>query len=157
MITATCYLSVPFTPVTNEAVDNLRLLFAEFSEARVRELAPLVYAADAHFNDTLANLDGCPAIVEYLVETAQRTSEWRVTIDDEVHGEDGVYLRWRMRFAAKGLNKGRPVDSIGVSHLRLNKAGLVSNHQDYWDSRAGLFEHIPVLGALLRAAAKRIG
>lgn len=139
------------------AIDRFREMFADLTSARVRELGPLIYAEDAHFNDTIVDLDGREAIVDYLAETAGRTEECKVVIDDAARGEDGVYLRWTMRFVAKRLNRGRPVDSIGLTHLRLGEDGLVSHHQDYWDSRAGLFEHVPVLGWMLRSAVKRAG
>jgi hypothetical protein len=29
-------------------------------------------------------------------------------------------------------------------------------HQDYWDSAAGLFEHVPVVGRLIRTVKSRL-
>ena len=139
------------------AIEHFRAMFSELTVERVRELGPLIYAEEAHFNDTLADLDGRESIVEYLAETAKRTDECTVVIEDEARGDDGVYLRWSMRFVAKKLNKGRPIDSIGLTHLRFGDDGMVTNHQDYWDSRAGLFEHIPVLGWMIRKVLAKVG
>ena len=51
---------------------------------------------------------------------------------------------------------GETVRSIGMSHIRFNSAGLVILHQDYWDSGGNLFEHIPVVGWLIRRIKARL-
>jgi hypothetical protein len=51
---------------------------------------------------------------------------------------------------------GETVQSIGMSHIRFNSAGQVVLHQDYWDSGSNLFEHIPVVGWLIRRIKARL-
>jgi hypothetical protein len=41
-----------------------------------------------------------------------------------------------------------------MSRVRFDAGGRVVLHQDYWDSASGLFEHVPVLGGLIRAVKK---
>jgi len=42
------------------------------------------------------------------------------------------------------------------SHIRFNAAGQVVFHQDYCDSGGNLFEHIPVVGWLIRRIKARL-
>jgi hypothetical protein len=37
-----------------------------------------------------------------------------------------------------------------VTLLRFDRAGRVVLHQDFWDPAAGFYEHLPVLGPVLR-------
>jgi len=46
-------------------------------------------------------------------------------------------------------------DTLGVTHVRFNNNGQVILHQDFWDSGLGFYAHIPVLGAGVRAIARR--
>ena len=41
-------------------------------------------------------------------------------------------------------------------HLRFNDAGQVVLHQDFWDSSQGFFEHVPILGAMIRWVRNRL-
>ena len=63
---------------------------------------------------------------------------------------------WTMNVRFKKFKKGETVRSIGMSHIRFNSAGQVVLHQDYWDSGGSLFEHIPVVGWLIRRIKARL-
>jgi hypothetical protein len=56
----------------------------------------------------------------------------------------------------KRFKPNQDTQTIGMSHLRFDASGLVRLHQDYWDSTAGLFEHVPLLGAGIRAIKRRV-
>ena len=56
----------------------------------------------------------------------------------------------------KRFKSNQDTQTIGMSHLRFNREGLVQLHQDYWDSTAGLFEHIPLLGAAIGMIKRRV-
>jgi hypothetical protein len=40
--------------------------------------------------------------------------------------------------------------------LRFDKQGRVVLHQDFWDSSAGFYEHLPVLGGVMRWIKSKI-
>ena len=46
-------------------------------------------------------------------------------------------------------------DTIGITHLRFNKAGRVVLHQDFWDTGLGFYQHIPVLGRVVQSINRR--
>jgi hypothetical protein len=37
-----------------------------------------------------------------------------------------------------------------MTHLKFNREGRIVLHQDYWDSTAGFFEYVPILGPVIR-------
>jgi hypothetical protein len=61
-----------------------------------------------------------------------------------------------MAFQAPKLRRGQPITTIGITQARFNAEGQVVLHQDYWDSAAGLYEHVPVLSSLLYAIQQRL-
>jgi len=138
------------------ALERLRAFFSPLSEQGVRAMAGQVYAPDAFLNDTLKTVVGGAAIEEYFVETARRTRHVSVEFLDVARSGRDYYLRWSMTVEADRLNGGRPLVSQGMSHMRFDPQGRVVLHQDYWDSAAGLFEHLPLLGRLIRAVKARI-
>jgi hypothetical protein len=131
-------------------------LYADMDEAAVKNALPDVYAEAIDFRDTLKVIESRDALRDYFLETVAALHEMRVAIHDIAAAEEGFYLRWTMDVRFRRLAKGRTVRTIGMSHLRFDEAGLVVYHQDYWDSSEGFFEHVPVLGGLIRWVKGRL-
>ena len=61
-----------------------------------------------------------------------------------------------MDFEAPKLRKGEVIRTIGMTQIRFNAEGKVVLHQDYWDSAAGFFEHLPVTNQMINTVKKRL-
>jgi len=75
---------------------------------------------------------------------------------DVARSDSDYYLRWKMVFRAPKLRRGEPIETIGMTQARFDNEGRVTLHQDYWDSSAGLYEHLPGLGGLIQAIQRRL-
>lgn len=140
-----------------EALARFGRFFSDFSPDKVDRLVDLTYAPDAWFNDTLKTIRGRDALRTYLRHSAEAVESCRVQILDTLdNGRGDYYLRWTMVIRFRRFKRGQDTQTIGMSHLRFNPDGLVLLHQDYWDSTAGLFEHVPLLGAGIRAIKRRV-
>ncbi|MEZ5440190.1 MAG: nuclear transport factor 2 family protein [Lysobacterales bacterium] len=150
----------PLTPGSSEeaaALDRFRAFFADFTPAKVALLLPQTYAEDVWFNDTLKTVRGRERLGHYLAESAAAVEACRVQIDDLTHnGQGDYYVRWRMMIRFRRFKRGTDTHSIGISHLRFDERGQVLLHQDYWDATQGLFEHVPVLGSMIRWIKRRV-
>lgn len=138
-----------------EALDRFRALLSDISVDNIRAHALDVYAADAVLDDTLQTIRGAEAIRDYFVETAKKVRSCTVDFEDLAVSGDDYYFRWTMHIRFKGLGGGETQSSIGVSQIRFDADGKVILHQDFWDSNRGFFEHVPVLGALIRGIKNR--
>lgn len=114
-----------------------------------------VYAPDAYLNDTLVTHHGPEEIKAYFLATADTMTQYQVTVDDTVSSGNDHYVRWTMVFTAPKLNGGKPVESVGMSHVRFNSAGQVIMHQDFWDSGTNIYGQLPVLGGVIESIRKR--
>ena len=43
-----------------------------------------------------------------------------------------------------------------ISQLRFDGDGRVAFHQDFWNAADGLYEHLPLLGNLIRRVKRRL-
>lgn len=114
-----------------------------------------VYSADAYLNDTLVTHHGPEEIKAYFLNTADTMTQYQVTVDDTVSSGNDHYVRWTMVFTAPKLNGGKPVESVGMSHIRFNSAGQVVMHQDFWDSGTNIYGQLPVLGGVIESIRRR--
>jgi limonene-1,2-epoxide hydrolase len=144
------------SPEEDAAIARVTAFLSDLSPANVAATTKEVYAEDAYFNDTLKTLRGVEAIEEYLLETAHTVTSISVEFDDVARSGQDHYFRWRMDFQAQKLRKGETIRTIGITQIRFNNEGKVVLHQDFWDSTAGLFEHLPVTNQIVNAVKKRL-
>lgn len=139
------------------ALERFARFFSSFEPDRIDRLLPETYAPDVWFNDTLKTISGADALAHYLAESAAAVEACKVTIEDTTRTARGEYLvRWRMMIRFRKLRRGVDTWTVGMSHLRFDAEGRVAYHQDYWNAADGLYEHIPLLGGLIRAIKRRL-
>jgi len=139
------------------ALQTFATFFSSFAPGRVDELLHLTYSQDVYFNDTLKTVRGRANLAHYLRESAAAVEDCRVTIEDSTRTADGDYLvRWKMMIRFKKLRRGVDTWTVGVSHLRFDAEGRVAYHQDYWNAADGIYEHVPLLGWMIRALKRRL-
>lgn len=134
----------PGSAAEKEAIARVKDFLSDLSVENVRANTSRVYAKDAYFNDTLKTLRGADEIEAYLLHTAETVEGITVEFDDVARSGSDFYFRWRMDFQAPKLRRGETIRTIGITQVRFDSEGRVVLHQDYWDSMAGLFEHLPV-------------
>lgn len=137
------------------AVARFGAFFAKLSEEAVRDRLAETYAENVWFNDTLKTVEGRAALEEYFLVTV-RNGLASAVVDQHVRAGDDHYFRWRMEIRFRMFRRGRPQQSIGITHVRFNQKGLIVLHQDYWDSAAGFFVHVPVVGWGIRWISGRL-
>lgn len=139
------------------ALERFARFFSSFEPDRIERLLPDTYASDVWFNDTLKTIAGAHALAHYLAESAAAVEACKVSIEDTTRTAQGEYLvRWRMMIRFRKLRRGVDTWTVGISHLRFDAEGRVVYHQDYWNAADGLYEHVPLLGGLIRAIKRRL-
>lgn len=139
------------------AIENFKTFFSSFATDRIDLLLKKTYASDVYFNDTLKTIVDIDTLAHYLKESADAVEACRVEVIEVTRtAHDDHYFRWKMMIRFKRFKKGRDTWTVGMSHLRFNKEGLVVYHQDYWNATDGIFRHIPILGNMINAVIKRL-
>jgi hypothetical protein len=147
----------PFAAGSEEerrSVERFQNLLSDFKAPDFGEQIREVYAQDAFFNDTLKTVRGADAIEGYLMATAEAIDHGTVEFLDVVSANGNYYFRWAMTIRFKSFARAEDKRSVGMTHVRFDSEGKVLLHQDFWDSTGGLFEHVPMLGWMLRRAKK---
>jgi len=159
---AAARLTHPAAPEPGSEAEQLALerfgsFFSSFAPDRIERLLDSTYSPDCYFNDTLKAIRGSAALRPYLEESASAVEDCRVTILDTTRNAHGEYLlRWKMMIRFKRFRRGSDTWTVGMSHLRFDAQGRVAYHQDYWNAADGLYEHIPLVGNLIRAIKRRL-
>lgn len=143
---------------THHEIAALAKAYGDFFESLKKEESIESYKVyfDAHslFEDPFQKVKGVDAIFEVFQAMYRDLHHPLFVIDEVITQNDIAYLRWRFSFAF-GVHK-ESQQFEGVSRVVFSDVGKVLSHQDYWDAASNVYEHIPLLGSLMRLIKKRI-
>lgn len=140
----------PGSEAEANALARFQGFFENMSPDQVRRTVEQVYAPQAWLYDTLVLHHGIGEIKPYFIKTAERAAAVRVEMLDILRSGHDFYLKWSMEIDWSAFKKGKTTRSYGMSHLRFNDTGQVILHYDFWDSTNGFFEHLPLIGSVIR-------
>jgi len=131
--------------------DFLRLFADNFSQLGKDNLHRLnqMYSQDVYFCDPLQEVQGLRSLRGHFANLYGNAEQ----LDFDFRGFDYVregegYLRWQMSFRHPHLRAGQLIEVEGCSHLKWRDK--VYCHRDYFDAGAMVYEHVPVVGRLIR-------
>lgn len=132
-------------------LDALVAFFEALSPADV-ERFDRFYTPDAHFVDPFNEVRGVPAIAAIFRHMFAQLDEPRFVVSGRFEQAGQAVLLWSLHCRLAG----RAVEIPGASHLRFADDGRVCAHRDFWDAASGVYEHLPLLGGLMRCARHRL-
>lgn len=126
-----------------------------YEDLRHADLSTLdnIYTTDMVFRDPVHQLEGLVKLQDYLVDLCEGLTEYRVEYLDELVSGQSAYLKWEMHLRHRALGSGL-ISLRGMSHLQFEDK--VYFHEDSYDMGAMLYEHIPLLGAVVRRLKRRL-
>ncbi|ODS22764.1 transcriptional regulator [Candidatus Endobugula sertula] len=112
-----------------------------------------IYAEDIVFRDPLHRIQGLPILRDTMNEMYANLSECRFEYLDQLVTHDSAYIKWNMHYRHPKL--GNTLISVrGVSQIQFSE--LIDFHEDIYDMGELLYEHVPMMGGLVRWLKKRL-
>jgi len=137
---------------TRASLDAYIRFYETLTPKSVGELRSLV-APDVRFRDPFNDVQGVDAYERVLAKMFEDLDEPRFEVrHSALEGAIG-FLTWRFVYRDK---RGRERTIVGMSELHFDAEGRVALHVDHWDAAAQVYEHLPVLGIVLRRIRRRI-
>jgi hypothetical protein len=145
---------VPGSVVEQEALERFNAFYEVYSSEAISRGVRELYAEDAWFGDPFHSVKGIDAIEHYFLAMAEPVETCTFTVEGIQRSGDDYYARWTMHLVSRAA-KGKPIDAIGMSHVRFNTEGLIVFQQDYWDTSV-MFDRLPVVGFWTRFVKRRL-
>ena len=109
------------------------------------DLLGQMYTNDVLFIDPFHQIQGIKELKDYFSKLYQNIDSIEFSFNDRFFSGNQASVYWEMRFKHRRINSGQEVCVLGNSRLSFEASGKVSRHQDYFDSAAMLYRHLPVL------------
>lgn len=113
-----------------------------------------IYTQDIEFRDPVHVIHGRLGVKNYLRSLYASTSDMRFEYLEEQVGANSATIVWQMNFSHPKLKGGKPVEVRGITMIRFTDK--IYYHEDFFDLGAMLYQHVPVLGSLVRYVNQRL-
>lgn len=113
---------------------------------------------DVHFRDPFNDVRSVELMIAIFKDLFAVAEEPRFVIRDSLGAAPHAMLRWDFTFRPRSkMIRTQELWRIeGMSDVRWNGTGRLIEHIDFWDSGSAFYEHIPLLGSLVRGVRRRL-
>lgn len=135
-------------------LDEIVRWFETLSPQNVGD-TPKYYAPDASFKDPFNEVSGAARIERIYRHMFEQVDEPRFAVTGRYLRDDGaVMLTSELACVQKGGSKRYLIRCATL--LEFDVLGRIVLHRDYWDPAEELYEHVPLLGCLMRFIRRRL-
>jgi hypothetical protein len=127
--------------------------FKRIAPGNLDELRDLC-AVDVRFRDPFNDVRGQDQIVRIFSKMFEEVAEPTFEVVDNALSGSNSYLRWVFCFKSKKNGKFFSIE--GMTEVHFDQSGKVAAHLDHWDAASQLYEHVPLLGSVLRIIRRRL-
>ncbi len=138
----------------NTVIDKLVPFFESMRPESIASLGDF-YAGNVYFKDPFNEVRGLIPLQHIFSHMYQTLDQPRFVVTARVDEGNQCFLTWDFEYRFKNSRKGMQTIR-GGSHLKINDAGLIDYHRDYWDAAEELYEKLPLLGSLMRWLRRKI-
>jgi esterase/lipase superfamily enzyme len=112
-----------------------------------------VYTEDVWFKDPVHELRGAEKLHSYLSTMCVNVHSGHFEYLDQVVSDNTAYIKWNMHFKHPKLGN-KTITVRGVSQVQFNER--IYYHEDIYDLGELIYEHVPLLGAIVKGLKKRL-
>jgi limonene-1,2-epoxide hydrolase len=108
-----------------------------------------IYTDDVIFIDPVKSITGLNELTKYFEDLYQSVTSCHFILTNHLPNSDRYSLEWSMHLQHKKISKNQVIEVQGASFIEF-KNEKVCYHRDYYDLGALVYEHIPILGSVIR-------
>jgi hypothetical protein len=134
-------------------LENFCKLYQSLDRNNLHQLKD-VYSQKVEFVDAVNKIQGIDALTGYFEHLYQNMKYCRFIIENIIEQDGQACIVWHMEYAHSKINAGNMVTVQGSSFLKFSDK--IDFHRDYVDMGQMLYEHLPVVGMVIRGIKKRV-
>ena len=115
-----------------------------------------LYSEDICFEDPSHAVQGRTELMDYFHKMFSGLGKCDFRFHRTISNDTEIFLSWTMIFSHSRLRNGETLRVEGASYLK-TRNGRIYYHRDYFDMGAMLYEHLPLIGRILRRLKQGLG
>lgn len=143
------------TSFDSETFTDFYRNFSQYRGSELRTVLRKLYQHDVVFVDPVHEIRGLDNTIGYFEQLSAGLTACRFDIQEITGGDDKKFVSWQMNYAHQKIRGGESLQLDGVTELGIS-GGKICYHRDYYDMGAMIYEHVPLLGAVIRWLKSRL-
>jgi ketosteroid isomerase-like protein len=115
-----------------------------------------LYTEDVHFEDPAHALQGRKPLMDYFASLFRNLESCSFKFHQTLMSDTDIFMSWTMFIEHPKLRNGATIRVEGGSLLK-TRNGKIYYHRDYFDMGAMIYEHLPLLGRVVKKVKQRLG
>jgi len=129
--------------------------FNDTNAGNLKAKVEAFYGPTVEFEDPFIKVTGREALLAYYTKLFADVKELVFDIQTEFQSGDETVAVWTMTMKHPSIAGGEAVVVDGVSYVRFENDQAVY-HRDYFDAGAMVYEHVPIVGSIIRYVKGRV-
>lgn len=119
------------------------------------EVLEEIYSADIQFEDPISRGRGIENLRRHFGRLFRNLSRISYSYGSSTWTSDTLVMQWTL--TAELAPSRKAFELPGISWLQLDpESGKIAKSREYFDLGKGLYEHVPILGILIKSIKRRI-
>jgi ketosteroid isomerase-like protein len=115
-----------------------------------------MYDTDVLFIDPAHQIKGREELRKYFSNLYENISTIDFHFHSPIRNDNEGYVHWEMVYSHPKIGKGREIKVHGASFLHFTTEGKVRYHRDFFDLGTMLYQHLPILGPIVKSINRRL-
>jgi hypothetical protein len=116
-----------------------------------------IYTQDIRFIDPAHEIEGLAALRVYFENLYKNIDHIHFDFLHPTRTENEGYVQWTMTFSHPRIKGGQSITVPGTSFFKFSADNKVCFHRDYFDLGSMLYQHLPLLGTIIKSINRRLG
>lgn len=134
---------------SKQVIDNLKTTYKVLNKNNLQILREL-YHEEVTFIDPFRKVQGIDDLMQYFKEIYCNVSSVEFIFDEIISHSKKFSVTWMMNFQHPKIKSNQQISVYGCSHIKYASNKKIIYHCDYYDVGGMLYEHIPLLGRLIK-------
>ena len=137
--------------MNNSVLDKFKDYFTDMDLSNNTALDE-IYSDNVVFIDPIHKIQGLENLVQYFEKLNSNLIAGSFFFTDESITDNKAYLSWEMNLKLKRPKKN--IIASGISVLTIDTK--IIHHRDYFDAGELFYEHVPILGSIIRLLKNKL-
>ena len=133
--------------------EDFKTLYQSFDSTMLNRLSAL-YSTEVEFKDPIHQLQGLADLKCYFAGFFNREMTCQFVFTNQLVNSEQAFLQWQMHYSHPRLQSGKALLLNGGTLIKFNSH--IYYHEDFYDMGAMLYQHIPVLGYVVKKINSRL-
>ena len=135
--------------MSQQNIDQFISSINSINHENAKEVLHRIYTNDVKFVDPVKTINGLDELTDYFEALYKRVNRCHFVLSNYIPNTDNHSLEWVMHLQHEKISKNQEIHVDGASFLQFD-GEKVCYHRDYYDLGALVYEHVPILGSVVK-------